>query len=116
MTWDLQWGSAIRAIEAAADAGSAVAQSRLDSRPEVPAWAQRYWQCFTDLASDRPSGMGAAPLPWRAIDQWAARHGIDDLDEFAELVRVVRHLDSVWMDWIGKHPPKPPPKPPKGGK
>lgn len=45
---------------------------------------------------------GAGPIPWSAIDRWASRNGIDDPDEFAELVVCLRALDRVWLDHQAK--------------
>lgn len=62
----------------------------------VPPGAGMWWQCFTDLQSDRPMGMGLGPVPWSSIDQWARRYSIPD-DEFAVLAHVIRRLDAEWL-------------------
>jgi hypothetical protein len=73
----------------------------------VPALARRppltglrtYWRAFNDLMSSRAYSMGGpGPIAWEAIDRWAQRHGIIDLDEFEELVAAIRALDAVWLD------------------
>jgi hypothetical protein len=45
---------------------------------------------------------GAGPIPWSAIDRWATRNGIDDPDDFAELVACIRALDRVWLEQQAK--------------
>lgn len=39
-------------------------------------------------------------IPWTALDRYAARHAIDDPDEFDLLVRFVRALDRDFVTYI----------------
>jgi hypothetical protein len=69
----------------------------LRNRPTLFPGVAIYWQCFSDLTGDRQAGWGVGPIPWLAIDRWAAREGIDDPDDFALLVHLVRVIDGEWL-------------------
>lgn len=60
-----------------------------------------YLQAFEDLSSSRPNGGlgGLGVIPFEALDRYATRIGIDDLDAFDDLLRFVRALDDVYLDW-----------------
>jgi hypothetical protein len=62
----------------------------------VPLHLARAWECFGDLARDRQIGMAAGPIPWSAVDRWAARNGVDG-DEFDRLKTLVFALDAEWL-------------------
>lgn len=67
------------------------------ARPELDPVASFYWQAFTDLAGDRPLGMVAGPIPFLACERYAARYGIDDIDEFERFCAVIRALDAEYL-------------------
>ena len=50
-----------------------------------------------DLTGDRNTELG--PIPFLAIDRWAARYGVDDPDDFAFLVRAIRAADGAFLAW-----------------
>ena len=60
-----------------------------------------YLQAFEDLSPSRPSGGlgGFGPIPFEAIDRYARRFGIDDADDFDDLLRFVRALDESYLGW-----------------
>ncbi|WP_443136604.1 phage tail assembly chaperone [Methylobacterium sp. Leaf399] len=55
---------------------------------------------FSDLSSDRLIGAigGCGPIPWSAIDRYAERYGIDNLDEFERFRRFIRGQDRVYLE------------------
>lgn len=40
---------------------------------------------------------GAGSIPFSAIDRYAARYGIDDLDEFDRFRRMIRAQDRAYL-------------------
>jgi hypothetical protein len=42
--------------------------------------------------------MGENPIPFEAIERFAARAGIDDVDEFDRFERLIRDLDGEYLD------------------
>lgn len=56
------------------------------------------WDAFWALQGDRHLGFGSVgPIPHLAIDAYASRYGIADLDEFDRLRRLVAAMDGVWL-------------------
>lgn len=45
---------------------------------------------FRELVTDRPVGFGIGSIPWTAIDAYARRYGVLDIDEFEQLVVLIR--------------------------
>jgi hypothetical protein len=48
--------------------------------------------------------MQAGPIPWSAIDRWAARAGVDEPDEFELLASCIRAMDGEWLGQGEKKP------------
>lgn len=42
--------------------------------------------------------MGVGPIPWSSIERWATRHGLDDADELAVLVKHIRGMEEAMTD------------------
>jgi hypothetical protein len=58
-----------------------------------------FWDAFNDLAGTRPIVPGGVGwIPWSAIDAWALRYDITDLDDFEDLKDHVMALDVVWVE------------------
>lgn len=57
-----------------------------------------------------PSGL-VRPLPWTAVEAWAARHGFDDVDGFDWLWSRLSGLDRAYLtreaDRLDRLTPKP---------
>lgn len=51
------------------------------------------------MSSDRPFGAlgGAGAIPFSSIDRYAARYGIEDLDEFDRFRRMIRAQDRAYL-------------------
>lgn len=70
----------------------------LDNRPELHEHLAFAWQAFLELSTDRPVGLGGAgPIPWAAIDRYARRYRLDDVDAFEIFMTLVRAADAAWL-------------------
>ena len=56
------------------------------------------WSAFWDLSTDRSSGMGVGPIPFSAIDRFAERYGIHDLDDFDTFKALIHEMDGVYLE------------------
>lgn len=63
------------------------------------------YSVFCELSTDREIGMALGPIRFTAIDTYARRYGIDDLDDFDQLVEDVRLLDRLFLE-ASKKPDK----------
>lgn len=71
-----------------------------ESGPQLHPGLDLYLQAFEDLSPSRPSTFGGpGPIPFEAIDRYATRLRIDDLDAFDDLHRFIRTLDDAYLDW-----------------
>lgn len=61
-----------------------------------------HWSAFWDLNTDRPVGMGVGPIPFGAIDRYADRYGIADIDEFDAFRELIRAMDDAYLSWSAK--------------
>lgn len=59
---------------------------------------------FWELSSDRPVGFGLGQIPSTAIERYATRNGIDDLDDYTLFAKLIRVCDAAFL----KHYEKPP--------
>lgn len=66
-------------------------------RPEVQPESAFVWDAFWSLSSDRPTGMSTGPIPFSAVDRFAQRYGIDDLDEFDGFRSIIRAIDAEYL-------------------
>lgn len=65
-------------------------------------------EAFFELCHDRAMGYGAiGPIPFTAIDRYAARYGWDDPDEFDLLRLAIRAADVPWLEAMNSRPPSP---------
>lgn len=55
-----------------------------------------------DLCASRPMVNGVGYIPWTAVNDWALRHSVDSVDEFAVLRYVVAKMDEFWVDHFRK--------------
>jgi hypothetical protein len=70
--------------------------------PDVLPEVANLIEAFDEISTCRPSGFGFAPIPFSAIDQWATRHGWDDIDDFDFLRRAIRVCDIVTFEHLEK--------------
>lgn len=68
-------------------------------RPELWPHLVFHSEAFAALSTDRPLGAlgGVGAIPWTALDRYAARHGIDDPDEFERFQRLIRAQDRAYL-------------------
>lgn len=73
-------------------------------RPELAPHLAFYSDAFSELDTDRQFGAlgGAGRIPWSAIDRYAARHEIDDPDDFDRLRRMIRAQDRAYLDHMAE--------------
>lgn len=57
------------------------------------------WNAFFDLSGDRPAGAGfVGRIPFRSLDAYARRYGIDHIDEFERFQHLVRAMDDAFVE------------------
>ena len=66
--------------------------------PDVPVEFQFAYLAFCALNGDREAGFGAGPVRFTAIDAYARRYRIDDLDEFDQFAADIRLIDGIYLD------------------
>jgi len=69
----------------------------LESKPSLTGYEWLY-EAFVRLTTCRQIGMSQGPIPWTAIDQYATAEGLDE-DERFMLFAVVRHMDTLFLDY-----------------
>lgn len=56
---------------------------------------------FSELSTCRQIGMATGPIPWGDIIEFARFSGLDE--SLLELfLRVIRAMDTVYLEWISK--------------
>jgi hypothetical protein len=87
-----------KAIEAGQD-GQLGERPPYQPEPGIPPHLLFYWDAFWDLA--RTDGIGFAEL-----DRYAARYGIEGVDEFDRFKTIIRRVNTVWAEIVtGAHKP-----------
>ena len=67
-------------------------------KPKIPDHLHFYLQAFYDLTNDRTAQDGVVgTIPFAVIDQYAARFGIVDLDEFERFYRAIQEMDREFV-------------------
>lgn len=85
---------------AALDAGHPIPEDAIP--PELPQECEFVYAAFHELKTDRSGGFSYGPIPWTAIDAYARRFGIDDLEEFEDFVFLIRAMDDVHLKAAAK--------------
>lgn len=69
-------------------------------RPDLWPHLVFHSEAFAALSTDRPLGAlgGVGAIPWTALDRYAARHGIEDSDEFERFQRLIRVQDRAYLE------------------
>jgi len=59
------------------------------------------WRAFFALCSERQIGMGVGPIPWRAIESYAAAADLvgDERERFHYLIRT---MDRAYLDRVAE--------------
>jgi hypothetical protein len=99
----MAYSEAEKWLDEEAAEGNSVATKAIDDRPEVEAHLQFVWAAFWELGSDRPVTMGGVgAIPFSAIDRYAQRAGVDDPDQFARFLQLIRCLDAPYLAHVNK--------------
>ena len=69
----------------------------ISTAPEIWPHLTFYLEAFFALSPDRHEG-GA--IPFSAVDRYAARYGLDDVDEFERFRTLIRALDDAFLKTI----------------
>ena len=94
--WDLTYGPHAEWLaQAAEDRGEPIPEDAIP--PEIAAGYVYAYAVFQELSADRQIGMALGPIPFTAIDAYARRFGIDDLDEFEQLLDDVAMIDRLFL-------------------
>lgn len=94
VAWDLSpiAAHASTIVQAATDAGDEIPEDAIP--PELPDEARFAYFAFNELATDRQVGMGRVGLiPFSALDRYADRYGIVDMDEFERFRMLIRAIE-----------------------
>jgi hypothetical protein len=67
-------------------------------RPRLHPALQIYWDAFWELSADRQVGMAIGRIPYTAIDRYAVRYGIEDVDEFDTFREIMRSMDAEFRN------------------
>ncbi len=73
------------------------------NRPLPAAENLFWWNAFWELSSERIPGMGASPIPGKAIREFIRDHELDE-EMGGMLHRIVRSMDAVFLKLAGKKP------------
>ncbi len=65
--------------------------------PDIAEGYELYLNAFWTLNSDRNVGFDLGEIPFLAIDRYAARLGIEDIDEFWLLFKTVRAMSAAYL-------------------
>ncbi len=69
----------------------------LDSKPELPAYLESYFEAFQTLSTCRALGTaGYGPVPWLAVHSYAQTYGMD-LEEMETLWLYVQAMDAEFL-------------------
>jgi hypothetical protein len=75
---------------------------KIKNKPLLLTGLQFFYNAFWELTTCRALGMAEGPIPWTAIYQYAAAHGIRDSDEIDYLSAVVKRMDIAYLDYRHK--------------
>lgn len=90
-------------MQVAKDQGKPIPEDAIP--PDVPVEFQFAYLAFCALSGDREAGFGTGPIRFTAIDAYARRYRIDDLDEFDQFAADIRLIDGIYLD-VSKPPDK----------
>ena len=91
-------------LEAAIERGLPV-PSWAASEPELLPGDEFYIEAFFELSSCRSLGWGVGPIPWRDIVQYGRFYELEP-DVLRMFIRVIRAMDTVYLEWEAKRKPK----------
>lgn len=75
----------------------------MQSKPVLAEEVMPAWRAFWALSSDRQIGFGGAgPIQFTSLDRYAARYGIDGVDEFDRFTTLIRAMDGVFLERMSR--------------
>lgn len=87
-------------LERAQKRGRAAPEA-IANAPTLKAYLQFYWEAFLELDTCRPLGMSSVgQIPWTAVNEYALRHGIVDVDDFDYLLTMIRGIDAAYRTYV----------------
>lgn len=93
----MEWGDKVEWLQDVAEEDGEAPRALVE-RPDLPAHLQFAWAAFSELKTDRSEGFGGpGPVPFSAIDRYAARHGLTEIDDFERFVTTIRMLDGEYL-------------------
>ena len=66
----------------------------LETEPDVDGGTRFLASAYSELATERRSGMGMGPIPWSSMIDWCRYHGLDR-DVSDHLVHVIARVDGI---------------------
>ncbi|WP_430515410.1 phage tail assembly chaperone [Aureimonas ureilytica] len=97
LRWSRKWADKLDFLERV-EREDGKTPPALRDRPELADHLVYIWNAFQIVSTDRPSGMGLAPIPFSAIDRFARRYAIACVDEFERLRRLIGEMDRALLD------------------
>lgn len=75
----------------------------LDNAPELHWHLALVWEIWQQADKGRQGGFnGPQRLAWSEILVVIQLYGITDLEEVFEIIELVQHLDTVYIEWLMK--------------
>ncbi len=71
---------------------------KFENKPTLPDHLQFTWRAYWALSSDRHIGMAEGPIPWSAMDRYAIRYGIVNMDDFDFFTLLLKAMDTVYLE------------------
>ncbi len=65
--------------------------------PRLPSNLNFVWTAYQRLSTDRDS-MGSGAIRFSAIDAYAKRYGLDDVDTFERFISLVTIIDRIFFE------------------
>jgi len=96
MVWELEWGPHIAALKKRVERGDPV--PALENMPTVFDDLRWVYDGFSELNSQRRVNQVPNRINVVEVDTWLTLNGIDDPDDRLFFWRMVRAMDSAWMD------------------
>lgn len=69
---------------------------KIQNAPELMLGLELYWNAFWDLSTCRASGLGAGPIPWLAVRDYALTFEFDE-EQQEDLFYLVRLMDNEFL-------------------
>ncbi len=98
LLWNLQHASTYEALVKAARKRNVELSEALANPPCLDNWNIWVRDAFPELSTCRQVGMGSGPIPWTAIDQYAARHQIFGAS-YDLFVYLIRRMDDAFLKY-----------------